>query len=65
MVELRNKIARVTFLLALISLAWLILGILELTPLIFQIPGETTFRSHAGATVLLLLSASWAFWNEK
>jgi hypothetical protein len=29
----RKKIARVTFLLAVISLAWLILGILELAPL--------------------------------
>ncbi|MEY3955509.1 MAG: hypothetical protein RL229_909 [Pseudomonadota bacterium] len=51
----RKKIARVTFLLAVISLAWLILGILELAP----------FRTHASATVLFLLFASWAFWNEK
>ena len=61
----RKKIARVTFLLAVISLAWLILGILELDPLLFQIPGETSFRTHASATVLFLLFASWAFWNEK
>jgi len=32
----RKKIARVTFLLAVISLAWLILGILELAPLCFS-----------------------------
>ena len=61
----RRKIARVTFLLAIITLAWLILGILDLAPLIFQIPGETTFRTHASVTVLFLLFASWAFWNEK
>jgi hypothetical protein len=52
-------------LLAVISLAWLILGILELAPLIFHIPGETSLRTHASATVLFLLFASWAFWNEK
>ena len=61
----RKRFARVTFFLAVISLAWLILGILELTPLLFQIPGETNLRTHASATVLFLLFASWAFWNEK
>ena len=61
----RKRFARVTFLLAVISLAWLILGILELAPLIFHIPGETNLRTHASATVLFLLFASWAFWNEK
>ena len=61
----RKKFARITFLLAVISLAWLILGILEWAPLLFHIPGETSLRSHASATVLFLLFASWAFWNEK
>ncbi|MEI7758070.1 MAG: hypothetical protein WCI80_03415 [Bacteroidota bacterium] len=61
----RKKFARVTFLFALISLAWLILGILELAPLIFRIPGETNLRTHASVTLLFLLTASWAFWNEK
>ena len=61
----RKSIARVTFLLALISLAWLILGIFELAPLIFHIPGETNLRTHASITLLFLLFASWAFWNEK
>ena len=61
----RKSIARATFLLALISLAWLILGILELAPLILHIPGETNLRAHASATLLLLLLSSWAFWNEK
>ncbi|CAM8360970.1 hypothetical protein MCEMOH36_00491 [Candidatus Methylopumilus universalis] len=61
----RKSIARVTFLLALISLAWLILGILELAPLILHIPGETNLRAHASVTLLLLLLSSWAFWNEK
>ncbi|MFM8491222.1 MAG: hypothetical protein ACKN9X_04775 [Candidatus Methylopumilus sp.] len=61
----RKRFARIAFLLAVISLAWLILGILELAPLLFQIPGETSLRTHASATVLFLLFASWAFWNEK
>jgi hypothetical protein len=61
----RKRFARIAFLLALISLAWLILGILELAPLLFQIPGETSLRTHASATVLFLLFASWAFWSEK
>ena len=61
----RKKFARIAFLLAVISLDWLILGILEWAPLLFQIPGETSLRSHASATVLFLLFASWAFWNEK
>ena len=62
---LRKKFARFIFLLAVISLFWLILGILGFAPLIFQIPGETNFRTHAGVTVLFLLISSWAFWNEK
>ncbi|MBM3360943.1 MAG: hypothetical protein FJY41_05870 [Betaproteobacteria bacterium] len=61
----RKKIARITFLLALILIAWLILGILGLVPLYFHIPGETSFRAHASVTVLFLLFSSWAFWNEK
>ena len=61
----RKRLARVTFLFGVISLVWLIFGILELVPLIFHIPGETNLRTHASATVLFLLSASWAFWNEK
>lgn len=61
----RKNIARITFLLALISLGWLILGMLELVPLIIHIPGETNLRAHASVTLLFLLFASWAFWNEK
>jgi hypothetical protein len=61
----RKRLARVTFLFGVISLVWLIFGILDLVPLIFHIPGETNFRTHASATVLFLLFASWAFWNEK
>jgi hypothetical protein len=62
---LRKRLARVTFLLGVISLVWLIFGMLELVPLIFHIPGETNLRTHASATLLFLLSASWAFWNER
>ena len=61
----RKKLARVTFLLGVISLVWLIFGILELVPLIFHIPGETNLRAHASVTLLFLLLASWAFWDEK
>jgi len=61
----RKRFARVTFVLALISLAWLILGIFELAPMILHIPGETNLRAHASVTLLFLLLAAWAFWNEK
>ncbi len=46
----RKRFARITFVLALISLAWLILGIFELAPLILHIPGETNLRAHASVT---------------
>jgi len=44
-------------------IGWLALGLFEAVPLILQFPGESAVRSHAGAAVLLLMVAAWAFWE--
>jgi len=62
--KLRRSIGAVSFAVALIFIAWLLLGILDVVPLVLQLPGESTVRSHAGAAVLLLMIAAWCFWEN-
>ena len=50
---------------ALIFIAWLPLGILEIVPFVLQLPGESRLRLHAAAAVLCLLVAAWGFWQRK
>ena len=54
----------VSFAVALALIAWLLLGILDVVPLVLQLPGESTVRSHAGAAVLLLMIAAWGYWEN-
>lgn len=43
---------------------WLPLGILDYVPFVFEIPGETMLRSHAGLAVGALMVAAWGFWEK-
>jgi hypothetical protein len=43
--------------------AWLPLGVYEIVPFVFHIPGETELRSHAGLAVGALMIAAWGFWE--
>jgi hypothetical protein len=61
--KLRRSIGAASFTVALALTAWLLLGILDVVPLVLQLPGESTVRSHAGAAVLLLMVAAWGYWE--
>jgi hypothetical protein len=60
----RRKIAVMALALALIFIAWLPLGIFDVVPFLLQLPGEPSFRVHAGAAVGCLLVAAWGFWER-
>lgn len=53
----------VCFAVALALSIWLLLGMLDVVPLVLQLPGESAFRSHAGAAVLFFMIAAWGFWE--
>lgn len=48
---------------ALLFTAWLPLGLLNVVPFAFQIPGESALRTHAGIAVALLMVSAWAYWE--
>ena len=62
--RLRRSIGAVFFAIALVLTGWLLLGILDVVPLVLQLPGESTVRSLAGATVLFLMIAAWGYWEH-
>ena len=62
-VKSRITIGRCAFALALVCIAWLPLGILEVVPFVLKWPGESSLRLHAGAAVGSLLVAAWGFWE--
>jgi hypothetical protein len=49
--------------LAVIFIAWLLLGTFEVVPLVLTLPGESMLRTHAAAAVLCLMVAAWGFWE--
>ena len=61
---LRRLIGAVSFAVALVLSGWLLLGIMDVVPLVLQLPGESTVRTHAGAAVLLLIIAAWGYWEN-
>ena len=61
---LRRLIGAVSFAVALVLSGWLLLGIMDVVPLVLQLPGESTVRTHAGAAVLLLMIAAWGYWEN-
>ena len=61
--RLRRALGAVCFAAALALSGWLLLGIIDLAPLLLQLPGESTVRSHAGAAVLLFMIAAGCYWE--
>ena len=61
---MKRKIGQVAIFLAILAVIWLVLGIIDIVPFLIELPHETSLRAHASLAVILLLIASWAFWNE-
>lgn len=61
--KLRRTIGASSFALALASIGWLLLGMFDVVPLVLQVPGESTLRTHATAAVTCLMVAAWGFWD--
>jgi len=61
---MKRNIGKVALFLSLVSVLWLLLGMFNIVPLLIELPNETNIRAHASLAVILLLIASWAFWNE-
>ena len=61
---MKRKIGQVAIFLAILAVIWLLLGIIGIVPFLIELPQETSLRAHASLAVILLLIASWAFWNE-
>jgi len=62
--KLRTKLGWMAVFCAVVFAVWLPLGIVELVPFVFEIPGETLLRSHAGLAVGSLMVAAWGFWEK-
>ena len=61
---MKRKIGKVALSLAILAVIWLLLGMIDVVPFLIELPQETSIRAHASLAVILLLIASWAFWNE-
>jgi hypothetical protein len=61
---MRKKIGKAALFLATLAVIWLLLGMVNIIPFLIELPQETSIRAHASLAVILLLIASWAFWNE-
>lgn len=61
---MKRKIGQVAIFLAILAVIWLLLGMVNIVPFLIELPQETSIRAHASLAVILLLIASWAFWNE-
>ena len=61
---MNRKIGKAALVLGLLSVIWLILGMINVVPFLIELPQETSIRAHASLAVIFLLIGSWAFWNE-
>tara|TARA_B110000037_G_scaffold35161_1_gene42756 strand:- start:203 stop:391 length:189 start_codon:yes stop_codon:yes gene_type:complete len=61
---MKRKIGIAALGLGFLSVIWLILGMINVVPLLIELPQETSIRAHASLAVIFLLIGSWAFWNE-
>ncbi|MAW48681.1 MAG: hypothetical protein CMQ85_01050 [Gammaproteobacteria bacterium] len=61
---MKRKIGIAALVLGSLALVWLILGMINVVPLLIELPQETSIRAHASLAVIFLLIGSWAFWNE-
>ena len=62
--RMRRALGAVCLAVALLLTGWLLLGILNVVPLVLHLPGASTIRSHAGAAVLLLMIAAGCYWED-
>lgn len=60
----RRTIGRVAIVFAAVFSVWLPAGMLDIVPFVLSVPGQSGLRSHAGAAVVCLLVAAWAYWND-
>ena len=61
---MKRKIGIAALVLGSLALVWLILGMINVVPLLIELPQETSIRAHASLALIFLLIGSWAFWNE-
>ena len=61
---MKRKIGKFALFSGFLALIWLLLGMINVVPLLIELPEVTRVRAHASLAVLLLLIGSWAFWNE-
>ena len=61
---MKIKIGKVVLFFAMLAVIWLLLGMVNIVPFLMELPQETSIRAHVSLAVILLLIASWAFWNE-
>ena len=61
---MKRKIGKAALGLGLLSVIWLILGMLNMVQFLIELPQETSIWAHASLAVIFLLLGSWAFWNE-
>tara|TARA_B100001057_G_C22514559_1_gene819329 strand:+ start:502 stop:690 length:189 start_codon:yes stop_codon:yes gene_type:complete len=61
---MKRKIGKFALFSGSLALIWLLLGMINVVPLLIELPEVTRIRAHASLAVLLLLIGSWAFWNE-
>ena len=61
---MKKKIGKAALFLATLAVIWLLLGMVNIIPFLIELPQETSIRAHASLAVILLMIASWAFWNE-
>ncbi|MDG2202402.1 MAG: hypothetical protein P8L29_02945 [Burkholderiales bacterium] len=62
--DLRLKLGWLAAVCSALFAIWLPLGVLEYVPFVFEIPGETMLRSHAGLAVGALMVSAWGFWEK-
>ena len=61
---MKRKIGKFALFSGSLASIWLLLGMINVVPLLIELPEVTRVRAHASLAVLLLLIGSWAFWNE-
>ncbi len=61
---MRKWAASAFFVAALVLVAWLPLGVLNIVPFVLSFPGIGQLRAHAGAAIACLLIAAMGFWKS-
>ena len=62
--NVRGWVAATAFATGLMLIVWLPLGVLNIVPFVFSLPGFVELRVHAGAAISCLLVAAWGYWNR-